>query len=192
MTFNEILSQLDGVTGGGNQWYAKCPAHVDNKPSLSISTGKDGRVLLNCHAGCTTEEIVDAMGLTMNDLFQCSTATDDFKGSGRSPVVARYDYQDADGTFLVQKLRRADKSFAWRRPDGHGGWIYNRQGLTIPPYNLPDVPAADHIYIVEGEKDADTLSNHGKISVCGADGAGKMEIPLYRLVQGEIHHNPAR
>lgn len=172
MTFNEILSQLDGVTGGGNQWYAKCPAHVDNKPSLSISTGKDGRVLLNCHAGCTTEEIVDAMGLTMNDLFQRSTATDDFKGAGRSPVVARYDYQDADGTFLAQKLRRADKSFAWRRPDGHGGWIYNRQGLTIPPYNLPDVLAADHIYIVEGEKDADTLSSHGKIAVCGADGAG--------------------
>ena len=49
---SEILSLLDGVTGSGNQYSARCPAHDDKRASLSISTGNDGRILLHCHAGC--------------------------------------------------------------------------------------------------------------------------------------------
>ena len=38
------------LPGGGYQ--SLCPAHDDNKPSLSINEGTDERVLLHCHAGC--------------------------------------------------------------------------------------------------------------------------------------------
>lgn len=49
-------------------WSAKCPAHDDRNPSLSIGTGRDGRCLLKCHAGCETEAIVAELGLGMKDL----------------------------------------------------------------------------------------------------------------------------
>ena len=45
------------------------PAHDDEKESLSIGIGDGGRVLLNCHAGCSSEDILAAMGLTMRDLY---------------------------------------------------------------------------------------------------------------------------
>ena len=47
----------------------RCPAHDDHRPSLSVTEGRDGRVLLKCHTGCTPEDIVAALGLTMADLF---------------------------------------------------------------------------------------------------------------------------
>lgn len=52
-------------TGG----YARCPAHEDKRPSLSIREGRDGRILLHCFAGCSSGEVVAALGLTWGDLF---------------------------------------------------------------------------------------------------------------------------
>src|SRR3954470_14083797 len=48
---------------------ALCPGHADRNPSLHVSEAADGRVLLHCFAGCTTETIVAALGLTLADLF---------------------------------------------------------------------------------------------------------------------------
>jgi hypothetical protein len=64
-----VLARLRGVRRTTNGWTAHCPAHDDQTPSLSISEGEDGRALLNCHAGCATETVVSAIGLTMADLF---------------------------------------------------------------------------------------------------------------------------
>ena len=47
----------------GNGWVDVCPAHNDRSPSLSISQGEDGRLLLFCHAGCRFEDIVAAAGI---------------------------------------------------------------------------------------------------------------------------------
>jgi hypothetical protein len=52
------------------QVQARCPGHDDREASLSASVGDDGRVLLKCFAGCSTEAIVSAIGLTMADLFE--------------------------------------------------------------------------------------------------------------------------
>ena len=54
---------------GAGRWLARCPAHDDRNPSLSIGTGHDGRVLLRCWAGCRTSDILAALGLTPKDLF---------------------------------------------------------------------------------------------------------------------------
>lgn len=51
-------------------WIAKCPAHDDRHPSLSISEGLDGRTLLKCHAGCETAAIASSLGLKLTDLFK--------------------------------------------------------------------------------------------------------------------------
>ena len=69
MTLVEMfISRLDKVSGSAKGWRARCPAHDDRHPSLSIGVGDDDRVLLKCHAGCSTEAVVDALGLTMRDL----------------------------------------------------------------------------------------------------------------------------
>ena len=64
MDIHDILSRLQGVKGGGGQWSARCPAHDDKRQSLSISTGKDGRVLLKCHAGCSVDSICANLGIS--------------------------------------------------------------------------------------------------------------------------------
>jgi hypothetical protein len=51
------------------QWSARCPAHDDRGPSLSVRDLDDGRVLLHCFSGCSTAQVVGAMGLDLADLF---------------------------------------------------------------------------------------------------------------------------
>jgi hypothetical protein len=48
---------------------ARCPAHEDRDPSLSVAEGVDGRALVYCHAGCPPERVVAALGLSWSDLF---------------------------------------------------------------------------------------------------------------------------
>lgn len=64
-----VLSRLGKWKQTRDHYTACCPAHDDSNPSLSISLGDDGRVLLKCYAGCATEDVVRAMGLKMSDLF---------------------------------------------------------------------------------------------------------------------------
>src|SRR5258705_267491 len=64
-----VLGKLDGVKKTTAGWMARCPAHDDRNASLGIREGDDERVLINCHAGCATESVLTAIGLTMRDLF---------------------------------------------------------------------------------------------------------------------------
>lgn len=67
---NELLSRLEGVREVGNgQFYAKCPSHDDGSPSLSIKETDDGTLLVHCFAGCESPEVVEAVGMTLSDLF---------------------------------------------------------------------------------------------------------------------------
>ena len=54
-------------------WSAKCPAHDDRNPSLSIGLGAEDRVLIHCHRGCTLEEIAAAAQLDLTELFEPET-----------------------------------------------------------------------------------------------------------------------
>ncbi len=64
-----------GPTGGGSRWSARCPSHEDSSPSLSVSRGDDGRVLVCCHAGCRYGEVMRSLGLSSRDGF-ASTRSD--------------------------------------------------------------------------------------------------------------------
>lgn len=65
-----VLARLPKYQSGGNgQHVAACPAHDDRSPSLSIREADDGKVLLQCFAGCTVEEICSAIGVDVSDLF---------------------------------------------------------------------------------------------------------------------------
>lgn len=67
---DRVLARLDRYKAyGRGQWMARCPAHDDRNPSLSIKEGDNGAVLLKCFAGCETADVVAAMGLEMSALF---------------------------------------------------------------------------------------------------------------------------
>ena len=57
----------------GTGWSAKCPAHDDNNPSLSVAEGDQHPVVLNCQAGCTPEAVLEALGLTWADVCEPTT-----------------------------------------------------------------------------------------------------------------------
>lgn len=80
----KLLDRLDGVrqTGPG-RWLARCPAHEDRSPSLSIRELDDGRVLVHDFGGCDTQAVLDSLGLEMQTLFPERLA-----GSG--PVAGGY------------------------------------------------------------------------------------------------------
>lgn len=70
MTADKLLSLLDGVKKTGTEtWIARCPAHDDKHPSLSIRETVDGKVLVKCWTGCSVDEVVAAAGLALGDLF---------------------------------------------------------------------------------------------------------------------------
>ncbi len=65
-----VLDRLESVRSTGQgKWVARCPAHQDKSPSLSIRAGDNCGVLLFCFAGCPVADIVAAVGLGMADLF---------------------------------------------------------------------------------------------------------------------------
>lgn len=66
MQLKDILPILKGVRTSGSGFIALCPAHDDRNPSLSISES-DGKPLLYCHAGCSFEAIVQALGISKSN-----------------------------------------------------------------------------------------------------------------------------
>ena len=80
----KVLEGLEGAEKNGAGWKARCPAHDDREPSLSVHEGDDGRVLLRCFAGCETADVAAALGLEMKDLFG---RNHDSSGGGGGPYT---------------------------------------------------------------------------------------------------------
>ena len=108
---------------------------------------------------------------------------------GLGTLSATYEYQDVDGSVLFQALRYAlpggKKTFRQRRPiawDAEGAptrWARNLEGIRLVPYRLPEIveTAADDlaVFVVEGEKDVETLRSLGLVATCNPMGAGKWQ-----------------
>lgn len=70
MSAELLISKLDKVkqTGPG-RWVACCPAREDKHPSMTIRELDDGRILIHDFGGSTVNEILDAIGMDISDLF---------------------------------------------------------------------------------------------------------------------------
>lgn len=110
------------------------------------------------------------------------------KPESKRKEVAHYDYKDESGTLLSQKVRYEPKGFTQRKPDGKDGWIYKLGETRRVPYRLPELLKAlevnpeETVFIVEGEKDVETLRALGLISTTNPDGAGK-----WHIIEEEAH-----
>lgn len=70
MNYNDIIERFNVTRKYKTKCVCKCPSHEDNKASLTITyNSKDKKTLMNCGAGCNTNDILNAVGLTMSDLF---------------------------------------------------------------------------------------------------------------------------
>lgn len=185
MNVTQFVDRFPNKRPAGSGFLVRCPAHDDNRNSLSVGPGTNGGIVLYCHAGCSTPDIVAAMGLTMASLMP--DRTPEARQPGVPPgFVAMYDYRDVDGTLLYQVLRKANKDFYQRKPkagiifDGdpdptnreHWDWKVAKKVKRVP-YRLPDLLGQETIYVVEGEKDANNLHSIGLPGTCNAGGAGK-------------------
>ena len=177
MVLTHILDQLENVTQNGKQYSARCPAHDDRKNSLSVTQEKDGKILLHCHAGCKTEEILSALGLTMQDLYPArEEARNGGRGKGgheKGRVTDEYIYTDPSGTPVLKKVRLQysdSKSFYWQHFTG-SSWKTGRNGITPPLYNQNAMEKDNMIFLVEGEKDVKTVKQFGWTAVSLPDGA---------------------
>lgn len=177
---DEVLRSFRNVKKtGAQEWIVECPAHEDETPSLSIGE-KDGKVLLHCHAGCRTEDVLRAAGLSMSDL-----------GGGKKTdlgkVVATYDYRDEGGTLLYQIVRSEPKKFLARHPDGKGDWVWDLKGVRRVLYRLPELVAASSdnlVFIPEGEKHVDRLVSLGLVATTNPLGAGKWRPEFNEFLRG--------
>lgn len=196
MTLGELLQRFENPKRTSNGYQVCCPAHEDDKASLSLSEGDDGRILLHCKASCRPRDVVVAMGLEWSDMFPPGTR----KRNGHAPIVASYDYHNAGGDVVMRVDRDANKSFWQKRPDGRSGWRYGLKDnpkkhypFPVPPlkqtpiYHLPQVlgaPADAIVFITEGEKDADNLATLGAIATCNPMGAGKWRAHHAKWLKG--------
>lgn len=175
----------------GNSGTARCPAHDDTSPSLSIGIGRDGQDLLQCHAGCSYEQIREALGLSSGP----NGAASNGKGSGWKSLDDFADrikaqdgfqsyqphyYKDRDGKTLFAVVRfiqpSGEKTFRTFQPDP----ITRRWRKGIPPdfkqgnrplYRLPEWANEPTVYLHEGEKCVDLSFRIGLPATSASFGA---------------------
>ena len=139
-----VIAHALGGKRSGAGFAARCPAHNDKTPSLTIADGDSG-VLVRCHAGCSQRDVLDALrsrGLWPDN------------GDRPKPDREEYDYLDASGVKVVTVVRRDmdDGKRIHREPKG-----VKKPAGGYPPYRLTSLIAnADKpVLAVEGERTAD-------------------------------------
>ena len=91
---DRVLSRLERVKRTGpDRWVARCPAHDDRRPSLSIHEAEDRKVLLKCWSGCSVQAILEVLGLSLADLFPGDRRS--LHESGTGPMRRTFDCRDA-------------------------------------------------------------------------------------------------
>ena len=189
---DKFLAKLKNVKKVKGGWTAQCPCHDDDRNSLCISEGADGRVLIYCHAGCHYKNVVQALGFDVSEMFAEDTQLKNKhyipKTWNRQMTIKTYDYTDEKGNLLYQVCRTGKKEFPIRRPDGEGGWSWGLGDTSPVLYQLPLVVQAvqkgETVFIVEGEKDVDRLVSQGLAATTSPMGAGKWKPTYNAQLQG--------
>lgn len=168
-----ILSRLKGVKKvGPNTYRAYSPLRDEKEPSLYITEKPDGIILMCDHGGGKVEDILAAIGLTMRILFpDGGSSGSEPKGSDpERKVAAIYQYLDKNGELVAEKVRYKNKTFFWRSKKPDGSYDYHKP-KNVPLYNGTVLEKAEAVFLVEGEKDVDTLTKYGLPAVSLPNGA---------------------
>jgi putative DNA primase/helicase len=169
MTLDSLVQALE-ARRSGSAWMARCPAHEDSKPSLSIGQADNGKLLIHCHSGCGQREVIAA--LKDRGLWEAAPP----QKTWAKRIIAEYNYTDEHGELLYQIVRYEPKDFRQRYPDGRDGWIWKKHARQVL-FHLPEVLKAPIVFVVEGEKDVQTLRDQGFVATTNAGGADAPWLP---------------
>jgi len=107
MAYAEAIAKALGGHKTGHDWMARCPAHDDREPSLSIREADDGKVLVRCHAGCDQARVIEALrarGLWWN------SESGRLAGPARRTVASdRKEHEDARRTKVALDIWHASR-----------------------------------------------------------------------------------
>jgi len=178
MGYEKVIESIGGEQPRGMY---RCPTHEDRTASLSIKEGDDGRALLYCHAGCDTKDVVSALGLDWSDIMSAG------------PDVAigdMYTYTDKHGAPTIRVIRKVPKGF-WQQHWTGTEWVI---GVPIEfprylyklPLVLKEAKDGGTVYIVEGEKDAESLLALGHVATTNLGGAAKWQSSYSDSLRGAV------
>ena len=194
--FESNLQHFKVSTRYGNKVQCFCPAHRDEQASLTVTKGKKC-TLFHCHAGCTLEDILSAAGLEKKDTFY---DTEPQRSNWRAYVESRekrrieavYNYVSYNGQYAFTKIRLEGKKLLY-------GILKNERFSYGLPRNTPRkslkaiygsvqalnkaISESKPIFIVEGEKDVDTLMKQGYIAFTYG-GVNDWQADFAELVEG--------
>lgn len=197
MNVDELLGRLERVKGSAGRWTARCPAHEDKSPSLSIREDAD-RILLKCHAGCTTLEVVQALDLELADLFLKPLTSSD----------RRWNQEDAERAMSARGLKRATLEYfrvtadlgaqAWVFPLGRGQgkkWkrfhakaaeskYWTMGGNKLGCYHLAPCRSQQEAWLLEGEPDVWIAHQAGLPAFTLTNGASAINAECARRIHG--------
>lgn len=193
-----VLSKLKDARKAGNGWCARCPAHEDRKPSLSVSEGADGRALVRCYARCKTVAVCRALGLSLADLMpERTTSSSTFAArSVPKPNPNGKVYPTADDAVKALEKSRGKRSGLWFYYDANGqavgavvrwdrsdgkdirpvarhpdGWRIGAMPDPRPLFGLPELAGAKRVFVVEGEQCAEAARKLGFVATTSSGGA---------------------
>ena len=109
MTAETFADLVQAQCIGAGRWKARCPAHIDRSPSLSIRAGDFGRVLVLCRAGCALDSILSALKLARRDLFAGPPPSLQQAKALRASLEARQEAARAERKARLAALERVEK-----------------------------------------------------------------------------------
>lgn len=177
----EIALRLCGSPNGAHS--SKDELRFGRNGSLSLCLTGDKRGLWYDHEAGEGGDLVGLIRykLSVDDQGATEWLRNNFSAQfGRSPasVEATYDYRSLGGKLEFQVVRWVGKRFHQRRPGPNGSWVNGLGKSKRLLYNLPEIGEANDeiIFVVEGEKDVETLRSHGLVGTCSPGGAAKPSI----------------
>jgi putative DNA primase/helicase len=184
---DKVLEALEDYSERGDEIQALCPAHDDIEPSLSIKEADDGRVLLHCHAGCATGDIVEGLGLDMTDLFSKNGRPSKPLAKEDRPAEVRtvdelpgdiedyFTFEDEEGNLLyIQQHKGPYYRVVGFDEDGDPLLIKGLGDVEPVLFELPNLicaaKAGETVYHLEGCKD--TVSAMKRLGVVATTSGG--------------------
>ena len=194
--FNDHVSRVKVKSRHGNKVQAFCPCHNDKHASLTMTMGRKCTLIYD-HAGCCKEDIVQAMGMQMRDLFYDTEPRSPnwrayVEGRERRRIESVYNYVSINGAYAFTKIRCEGKKILYGRME-NDRFIYGlsrdtpRKSYKAIYGSLQAINKAiaenRPIFIPEGEKDADTLIKQG-YTAFAYGGVNDWQSDFATLVQG--------
>jgi hypothetical protein len=198
-----VLAAVPDPKRDGAGWRARCPSHEDRRASLGIREAEDGRVLMRCRAGCKTEAVVAALGLTWAALYPDRPAD---TGRGAQPAAnghpatagrtVRHELRSLDGQVVAVHCREVDPATGkklgavwWERPDGSrglGGSRVEDLPMFVPgsAATLAALKDGAEVILTEGEPAAVAVAWCGLAAAGTVTGAAT--IPSYDVLRSLV------